>query len=90
MPRVLEFGHFAGEKLFTRDFCNIDCYLRLHSLQTDHPAPSMMSLIVVPRSTCVANWSAAPISLPVQAALGNILKSAANLLLSYETRIAKN
>jgi hypothetical protein len=50
----------------------------------------MMSLIVVPRSTCVANWNAAPISLPVQAALGNILKSAANLLLSYETRIAKN
>ena len=86
-------GHFAGEKLFTRDFCYIYCYLRLHSLQTDqrqpraeHDEPHGGS----PFFTHVANWNAAPISLPAQAALGNILKSGGNPLPSYETRIAKN
>jgi hypothetical protein len=32
-------GHLTGEKLATRDLCNIYCYLRLHCLQPDRRQP---------------------------------------------------
>jgi hypothetical protein len=48
-------GHSIFEKLLTRDFCNIYCYLRLHCLRpiNTYPGPSMMShgLIVVGRTS---------------------------------------